>query len=70
MIQLVVTLKGRTVGRYDVEGTLVRIGRLPDNEVQIDNRSVSRLHCVLEHESAEGWFLEDKGSHSNGARRC
>jgi len=72
VIQLVVTLKGRTVGRYDVEGTLVRIGRLPDNEVQIDNRSVSRLHCVLEHESAEGWFLEDKGSHNgtyvNGAK--
>ncbi|MGE0711598.1 MAG: FHA domain-containing protein [Planctomycetota bacterium] len=71
MIHLIVTLKGRTIGRFDVEGDQVRVGRLPDNEVQIDNLSVSRLHCVIERD-AEGWALEDKGSHNgtylNGAR--
>lgn len=63
MIHFVVTLKGRPINRFDVEGTRVRIGRLPDNEVQIDNSSVSRLHCLLELDD-EGWWLEDKGSYN------
>lgn len=76
MIHFVVTLKGRPINRFDLEGTRVRIGRLPDNEVQIDNSSVSRLHCLLEQDD-EGWWLEDKGSYNgtflNGAKvqtRC
>lgn len=76
MIHFVVTLKGRTLNRFSVEGDRVRIGRLPENEVQIDNSSVSRLHCVLERND-EGWWLVDQGSFNgtflNGARvqnRC
>ncbi|MBL4850366.1 MAG: FHA domain-containing protein [Planctomycetes bacterium] len=76
MIHFVVTLKGRTVNRFDVDLSRVRIGRLPDNEVQIDNSSVSRLHCLLDHDD-EGWWVEDQGSYNgtflNGARlqsRC
>jgi hypothetical protein len=71
VIHLIVTLKGRTIGRFDVEGDSVRVGRLPDNEVQINNQSVSRVHCMLERDG-EGWVLEDKGSHNgtylNGAK--
>lgn len=76
MIHFVVTLKGRTLNRFSVEGDRVRIGRLPENEVQIDNSSVSRLHCVLERDG-EGWWLTDQGSFNgtflNGAKvqsRC
>jgi FHA domain-containing protein len=76
MINFVVTLKGRPINRFDLEATKVRVGRSPDNEVQIDNSNVSRLHCVLEQDD-EGWWLEDKGSYNgtflNGAKvqnRC
>jgi pSer/pThr/pTyr-binding forkhead associated (FHA) protein len=72
MIHFVVTLKGRVVGRFDVEGDRVRIGRHPDNEVQIDNRGVSRFHTLLRREETGQWLLEDQGSHNgtfvNGAR--
>lgn len=73
MIHLVVTLKGRTIGRFDVDGLQVRIGRHPDNEVQIDNMSVSRFHCLLEKGNpGGGWTVEDQGSHNgtylNGAK--
>ena len=65
MIHLVVTLKGRTIGRFDLDGEQVRIGRHPDNEVQIDNMSVSRFHCTLTRNPANGaWILEDAGSHN------
>jgi hypothetical protein len=73
MIHFVVTLKGRLIGRFDVEGDLVRIGRHPDNEIQIDNRGVSRFHTQLRRDpSSAQWTVEDQGSHNgtfvNGAR--
>ncbi len=72
MIRLIVMLKGRTIGRFDVEGEKVRIGRHPDNEVQIDNNSVSRFHCALDQDANGIWSVEDRGSHNgtfvNGAR--
>lgn len=72
MIHFVVTLKDRVVGRFHVEGDRVRIGRHPDNEVQIDNKGVSRFHTLLHRDSTGQWVLEDQGSHNgtfvNGAR--
>ncbi len=73
MLHVVVTLKGRLVGRYDVDGDRVRIGRHPDNEVQIDNRGVSRFHSQMQRDGQTGlWTVEDQGSHNgtfvNGAR--
>ncbi len=72
MIHLVVTLKGHAVGQFRLEQDLVRVGRNPDNDVQIDNRSVSRYHCRLHLEAGRGWAVEDLGSHNgttlNGAR--
>lgn len=73
MIHFVVTLKGRMVGRFDVEGDRARIGRHADNEVHIDNRGVSRFHTLLRRDTASGhWTIEDQGSHNgtfvNGAR--
>lgn len=72
MIHLVVTLKGHTIGRFDVAGDQVRIGRHPDNEVQIDNMSVSRFHCTLTRDARGVWSMVDEGSHNgtfvNGAR--
>lgn len=73
MLHVVVTLKGRLVGRFDVDGDRVRVGRHPDNEVQIDNRGVSRFHCQLQRDGQSGgWTVDDQGSNNgtfvNGAR--
>lgn len=72
MIHLFVTLKDRAVGTFDLPGDRVRIGRHPDNEVQIDSMAVSRNHCVLARAPQGGWVVEDLGSNNgtyvNGAR--
>lgn len=41
----------------------VRIGRLPDNEIVLDDVAVSRRHARLE-QRASGWALMDVGSHN------
>ena len=41
----------------------VRIGRLPDNEIALDDVAVSRRHARLE-KRATGWVLMDVGSHN------
>jgi pSer/pThr/pTyr-binding forkhead associated (FHA) protein len=73
MVHVVVTLKGRLIGRHDIPGGLVRIGRHPDNEVQIDNQGVSRYHTLLRRDDQTGlWSVEDQGSQNgtyvNGAK--
>jgi pSer/pThr/pTyr-binding forkhead associated (FHA) protein len=71
MINLYVTLRGHSVGRFDIEGDRVRVGRNEDNEVQIDSMAISRHHCVMERD-AGGWMVRDLGSHNgtnlNGTR--
>lgn len=72
MLLLYVTLRDRAVGHFEVPGDRVRIGRHPDNEVQIDSMAVSRHHCLLERGPQGGWTVEDLGSNNgtfvNGAR--
>jgi pSer/pThr/pTyr-binding forkhead associated (FHA) protein len=50
----------------------VRIGRSPDNEVQIDHLAVSRHHAVVEVQAGETVILRDLGSNNgtflNGMR--
>jgi diguanylate cyclase (GGDEF)-like protein len=41
----------------------VRIGRLPDNEIALDDTAISRRHARLE-KRATGWVLMDVGSHN------
>jgi pSer/pThr/pTyr-binding forkhead associated (FHA) protein len=71
MLHLVVTLRDRAVGRFDLTQERVRIGRSPENEVQIDSMAVSRTHCVIER-VGDGWVVDDLGSNNgtfvNGAR--
>src|SRR5215211_761820 len=42
----------------------LRIGRLPELEIALDEMSVSRLHAEI-HLSDDGWVVRDRGS-SNG----
>jgi pSer/pThr/pTyr-binding forkhead associated (FHA) protein len=71
VLQLVVSLKGRPVGRYTLDRLQVRIGRSPDNDVQIDSLAVSRHHAQIESGPA-GLTIKDLGSNNgtfvNGVR--
>ncbi len=54
----------------ELSGERVSIGRAPDNEVQLQDRTVSRYHAVIARQ-CDGWHLTDLGSHNltrvNGA---
>lgn len=62
----VFVLGGRDVGRsYTVEDT-ASLGRSPECEIALRDRSISRVHARLVREGAS-WFLEDQQSR-NGVR--
>lgn len=46
-------------------GPAVRLGRAPENDLVIDDGTLSRRHLVLRKDGAGGWTIEDAGS-SNG----
>ena len=59
--RLVVRLKGRPLKTYPYAGPGMSIGRLPENEIVIDNLSVSRKHATIS-SSKDGYLLRDLGS--------
>jgi|WetSurMetagenome_2_1015567.scaffolds.fasta_scaffold08241_3 pSer/pThr/pTyr-binding forkhead associated (FHA) protein len=59
--RLVVRLKGRPLKTYPFAGSEISIGRLPENEIVIDNLSVSRKHAVIA-ACKGGFVLRDLGS--------
>ena len=48
-------------------GPTVRLGRAPQNDVVVDDGTLSRNHLVLRRDGDGGWTIEDAGS-SNGSR--
>jgi len=60
---LVLEVAGRA-GRPGIEG--VRLGRGPENDIVVDDGTLSRAHLLLRQEDG-GWTLEDLRS-SNGTR--
>ncbi len=46
-------------------GPAVRVGRAPENDVVVDDGTLSRRHLLLRRDGAGGWTIEDAGS-SNG----
>ncbi len=60
-------LKGRVVQTLPFQGSVLRIGRMKENDIAINNASVSRFHAVLRHEDGRV-ILEDSGS-ENGCPR-
>jgi pSer/pThr/pTyr-binding forkhead associated (FHA) protein len=64
-------LKGRVVQTLPFQGRVLRIGRMKENDIAINNASVSRFHAVLRHEGGRV-ILEDSGSENgcyvNGTR--
>lgn len=56
--KLVVRLKNRPLKNYTMTGAELSIGRLPQNDIVIDNLSVSRRHLVIT-KTQEGYILRD-----------
>jgi pSer/pThr/pTyr-binding forkhead associated (FHA) protein len=46
-------------------GPAVRLGRAPENDIVVDDGTLSRRHLLLRRDGAGGWTIEDAGS-SNG----
>lgn len=59
--RLVVKLKNRPIKTYPVTGDELSIGRLPQNDIVIDNLSVSRRHAVIAMAN-NGYTIADLGS--------
>lgn len=59
--KLIVKLKNRPLKTYSFTGKQLTIGRLPDNDIIIDNLSVSRKHAVI-HSWKSGYHIKDLGS--------
>jgi len=59
--KLVVKLKDRPLKTYQFIGKKLTIGRLPENDIEIDNLSVSRKHARIS-TSTRGYTLSDLGS--------
>ena len=63
MIRLYITngpMKGQP---FDLKGDTTFIGRGPNNDIQINNRSISRKHAKIIRKD-DGFFIEDLGSHN------
>jgi ABC transport system ATP-binding/permease protein len=62
----------RPTGRYQVQAKAIKIGRLPTNEVVVDDLGVSRVHAELRPLPGGRYELVDLGSHNgtyvNGQR--
>jgi len=53
--------EGEDAFTYDVEGTVISVGRSNANDIQIHDRRVSRNHLVLRPEGTR-YYLKDLGS--------
>jgi pSer/pThr/pTyr-binding forkhead associated (FHA) protein len=59
--KIVVKLKNRPLKTYPFNGKEMSIGRLPKNDIVIDNLSVSRRHAVIQR-TKKGYKVNDNGS--------
>lgn len=64
MARLILSLDGRTLAEYSMTEERYTVGRLPDNDIRIDNAAVSGHHCLLINILNDS-FLEDLNS-TNG----
>jgi pSer/pThr/pTyr-binding forkhead associated (FHA) protein len=68
---LVLRLKDREIGRWEMDRPALKIGRTPDNDIVIDNLAVSRMHTIIEESKGE-YYVRDcdslNGTEVNGER--
>jgi len=69
MARLILSLDGQTLAEYNMTKERYTIGRLPDNDIRIDNAAVSGHHSLIINILNDS-FLEDlnstKGTYVNG----
>lgn len=65
MAKLVLSMNGAVQGEYQLDKERLTIGRKPDNDIQIDNLTVSGKHAIVI-TILDDSFLEDLGS-TNGS---
>lgn len=59
---MLVVRQGPEIGtRYSLEGDQVSVGRVPGNDIQLDDVTVSRQHAVLVRQGS-AWLVRDLGS--------
>lgn len=59
---MLVVRQGPEIGtRYSLEGDRVSVGRVPDNDIQLDDFTVSRQHAVFVQQGG-AWLVRDLGS--------
>ncbi len=68
MAKLVLSLDGNVLNEYQLDKELITIGRRPDNDIQIDNLSVSGYHAKVLTILNDS-FIEDLDS-ANGTSIC
>ncbi|GDX14191.1 MAG: FHA domain-containing protein [Ilumatobacteraceae bacterium] len=59
---MLVVRQGPEIGtRYSLVGDHISVGRVPDNDIQLDDFTVSRQHAVFV-KQGEAWLVRDLGS--------
>ena len=70
-MQITVILSERVIDERAFPGArMVRIGRSPGSDLQLDNLGISRLHCELEDLGGKAWVIRDRSggrTYVNGA---
>lgn len=49
-------------GKYRLDNERIKIGRLPDNQIVLNDEQVSRIHAELGHRDDGHWYLSNLGS--------
>ncbi len=65
MLKLVLRLKESVMEEYNLEKSLISIGRAQENDIVIDNVAISRRHAQIELKEGAGYVVRDLQS-SNG----
>jgi pSer/pThr/pTyr-binding forkhead associated (FHA) protein len=65
MIKLILKLKDTKIEEFNLEKSIINIGRSKENDIVIDNIAVSRKHAQIELKEGSGYILRDLHS-SNG----
>jgi len=65
MIKLILQLKGTQIDEFNLEKSMINIGRSKENDIIIDNVAVSRRHAQIELKEGKSYVLRDLRS-SNG----
>jgi serine/threonine protein kinase len=60
---IIVRRAGKEVARLRLDRSPLRVGRLPDNDVVLEDRLVSRQHATIVQEAGR-WWIRDAGSRS------